>query len=461
MFIKLKTVDNSPLSVDELRRAERLLILHSQRSSFRDEIQRLETKGSILRSSRLIKLQPYLNDNVLVVGGRLTQSHFAESVKHPIILCAKSRLAYLIANDAHGGAHVGVEWTVALIRQRFWIIGLRPLVKKIKFACVVCKKLYATPPTQLMSSLPVDRVTPNVRCFELCSCDAFGPFLVKVGRSTVKRYGLIFVCLVVRAVHLEVLASLDSQSFVLAFMRFCSRRSFPTKVYSDNGRNFVGALADLRACWDKFDREMVVKSARRVNVDWVWTTPYASSHNGAWERLIRSVRRVLVTKMPVTPSLSDEMLHSIFCQVENILNSRPLSRLSDDACDLSPLTANHFLIYSENPPLSWGLFQDADRLKKGWKNVQLIVNDLWKVLVKTYLHNLQLREKWQKEKANVKVGDLVLLVDILAPRGRWPLGLIEEVFPGPDGLVRTVKVRTSLTTLLRPINKIVSLETVH
>ena len=290
LYLRGKIIDTGMITTSELQEAEVQLIRFSQICTFKPEIDQLLNDGKVKLSSKLIKLNPILKDSVLKVGGRLARSHYSDKVKYPTVLDGKSRLAYLIAFDAHGGAHVGVEWTISMIRTQFWITGLRSLVKRIKHACLVCRKLYAAAPTQQMADLPVDRITDKVRCFQIRGCDVFGPFYVKQGRVTVKRYGLIFSCLVIRAVHIELLCSLDAQSFVLAFMRFCARRSIPTRVYSDNGTNFVGGISELRSCWDKFYKQFVVVSARRVNVEWTFTTPYASHHNGAWERMIRSAR---------------------------------------------------------------------------------------------------------------------------------------------------------------------------
>ena len=174
--------------------------------------------------------------------------------------------------------------------------------------------------------------------------------------------------------------------------------------------------------------------------------------------MIRSARRILATRLPSSVNLTDEMLHTIFCEVESFLNGRPLTKLSDDPVDLIALTPNHFLLQTESPSLSWGAFSDTDALRKGWKTVQTVLADLWKRWLKSYLSNLQLRDKWHHARTNLKVGDLVLLQDNMSPRGMWPLGIIEEVFPGTDGLVRSVKVRTTAKIVVRPITKVILLE---
>ena len=89
-----------------------------------------------------------------------------------------------------------------------------------------------------MGDLPSDRVTPDKPPFSFVGVDCFGPFMVKRGRSLVKRYGVIFTCLTIRAIHIEVVQSMDTDSFVNSLRRFMARRGKPEIIRSDNGTNF-------------------------------------------------------------------------------------------------------------------------------------------------------------------------------------------------------------------------------
>lgn len=121
----------------------------------------------------------------------------------------------MIIHSFHvANGHCGVERCLVDIHQRFWVIGGRPTVKRIVYGCMVCKKLKAKPMQAKMSDLPPDRLETNLAPFTNVGIDYFGPFPVKRARTTVKRYGCIFTCLVTRAVHIEVAASLDTSSFI-------------------------------------------------------------------------------------------------------------------------------------------------------------------------------------------------------------------------------------------------------
>ena len=113
-------------------------------------------------------------------------------------------------------------------------------MKRVLRECVLCKRLKGKPGVQQMADLPSERVTPDNPPFSFVSVDCFGPFVVKRGRSQLKRYGCLFTCLTMRAIHTEKLDSVEADSFINAYMRFCARRSVPEKVRSDNGTNFVG-----------------------------------------------------------------------------------------------------------------------------------------------------------------------------------------------------------------------------
>ena len=157
--------------------------------------------------------------------------------------------------------------------------------------------------------------------------------------------------------------------------------------------------------------------------------------------------------------MNDEMLRTVMSEVQAILNSRPLTPVSSDPKDLEPLTPNHLLLLRANPNLPPGIFTKEDTYcKRRWRQVQYISDVFWKRWLKEYLPTLQLRQKWFKPRRSFAVNDLVLVTDESVHRGKWPLAKIIEVHHGRDGYVRSAKVRTSNSTLVRPITKLCFLE---
>ena len=188
-------------------------------------------------------------DDMLRVGGRiLDRAAISDCAKHPIILPAESPISSLILNGIHRSVgHRGRNSIQAEARQRFWIIRASYIIKKLLAKCVTCRRYRAKCLGQKMADLPVDRTIAGEPPFSRVGMDFFGHIEVKRGRSTVKRYGVVFTCLSIRAIHLELACSLDTDSCINAIRRFIARRGPVKVIKSDNGTNLVGAERELRA----------------------------------------------------------------------------------------------------------------------------------------------------------------------------------------------------------------------
>ena len=139
-----------------------------------------------------------------------------------------------------------------------------------------------------MAELPGARVTPGEPPFTYVGVDFFGTFYVKRGRSLEKRYGCVFTCFTIRAIHLEVTRSLDTPSFVNALKRSYSRTGQPKEISSDNGGKFVGAERDLREAIEGWNQDKIHDFLLQQKIKWRFN-PLAASHmGGVWERQIRS-----------------------------------------------------------------------------------------------------------------------------------------------------------------------------
>lgn len=267
--------------------------------------------------------------------------------------------------------------------------------------------------------------------------DYFGPFTVKRGRAFVKQYGVIFTCLSIRAVHIEIAFSLDVNSCIDAVRRFISRRG-PVKVlWWDNSTNLVGACHELQSALDSWNAGQIEQALTQHGIEWNFNPPTGSHFGGVWERLIRSVRKVLHGLLQACPrNLDDEVLMTMFCEVESILNNRPITKLSDDPSDAEALTPDHLLLLRPGPQLPPSLSQERDQYAtRRWKQVQFIADSFWRRWSREYLVLLQERQKWVKPKENVSVGDIVLLMDS-TPRSSWALGRITDVVKDNHGLER-------------------------
>ncbi|KAI0218829.1 hypothetical protein LSAT2_029491, partial [Lamellibrachia satsuma] len=306
-----------------------------------------------------------------------------------------------------------------------------------------------------MADLPADRLIPDEPPFTRVGVDYFGPIEVKRGRCTVKRYVALFTDLKVRAIHMEVVDSLTTDSCINALRRFIARRGQVKEIRSDNGTNFVGAERHLREAIDQWNQSAIHNAMLQKNVEWIFNPPAGSHHGGVWERQIRTVRniaRVLLKEQ----ILNDDCLQTFLCEIESIVNNRPITKSSDDSCDLDALTPNHLLLLKTQPNLQPGVFCKEDSYtRRRWRQVQYMADLFWKRWLREYLPLLQERQKWSTPRRNFDVGDVVLIVDDKAPRNSWPLGRVQEVVRDQKGFVRRVKIKTITSMLDRPVNKLV------
>lgn len=438
-------VSRKSLVAEELKDAERLICSHVQHQHFAKEIASPSAK-----SSPIYSLRPYLDTHrLLCVGGRTGQ--------HPIILPHDSVATMLLARHFHEISHSGIEWSLALLRERFWVVKGRKLMKRVVQKCIECKKMFAPPANQLMAELPPDRITPNLPPFTQVGIDAFGPFYVKRKRSSEKRYGCIFTCFVSRAIHLEMLESLDADAFLNAFRRFVARRGKPITVYSDNGKNFVAGEKELKHAFLCHTKGNLLKYGTNAGIRWFFNPPSAPHMGGVWERLVGVTKRVLRAVLGSATRLTDEILTTALCEAESIVNGRPLTKLSEDPNDLTPLTPNHLLLLREQDRLPPAV-SSTDSYRHRWRYIQHLANQFWARFVKEYLPELQKRSKWLEDRRNISVGEIVLVKERGLPRNLWPLGLIVTVQEGRDARVRSVIVKTKGGKFRRPIVDLVPLE---
>ena len=451
----------NPLDVKEMEHSEKAIIKAVQGRSFHDELLSLtSSRREVKKSSSITKLDPILVDGVIRVGGRLHNSPIKQEAKHPVILPKDHHISGLIIRHYHLiSGHSGVEHTLSLIRLRYWITQARVSIRRILNSCFDCSRRQASAGQQKMASLPEDRVNPSNPPFSYVGVDCFGPLEVRRGRSMVKRYGVLFTCLSIRAIHIEIVHSLDTDSFINAFRRFIARRGQPSLMRSDNGGNFVKGDKELREAIDEWNHGKIHDFLLAKDIKWIFNPPAGSHHGGVWERCIRTTRKVMKALLKEQP-LDDEGLLTLMAEVEAIINGRPITKVSDDPRDPEALTPNHLLLLRSGPTLPPGLFVKGDNYsRRRWRHVQYLADVFWRRWLREYLPALQERQKWSRVSRNFAVGDVVLLVDENLPRSSWPLGRILEVFPNQkDGLVRSVRVKTRTSVLVRPIDKIVLLE---
>ena len=355
--------------------------------------------------------------------------------------------------------HGGPSILLATLRQRFWPLRGRNLAREVVRRCTTCFRCRPKLSAQIMAPLPAVRVTP-ARPFLYSGMDYCGPFLVRPlsGRgASVKMYVSLFVCMVVKAVHIEIVSDLSAASCINAVKRVVARRGRIVELHCDNATAFVGADRELTASRNEFLQQFKGEEWRHYCLDngiKFQFIPARSPHfGGIWEAGIKSFkhhfRRIMGLK-----AFSLDHFHTVVTQVEAVLNSRPLCPLTDSPDDLAALTPGHFLV---GEPLVAIPEPDLDHINPGrlsrLQEMKKALQDLWNRWSRDYTSLLHQRPKWKQQQGNLQPGQLVLLKEPTPPL-HWPLGRIVETIPGKDGLVRVVVVKTAYGCYKRAISEV-------
>ncbi|XP_048236857.1 uncharacterized protein LOC124112069 [Haliotis rufescens] len=423
----------------DVEKAELQLYRQAQEECLPDEMKALSKGLRIASNSRLSQLSPeYDKDHhVIRVGGRLRRcDELSIDVKHPIVLDPNHNVTKLLIkkydSDLH---HYGAERLHGEIRRKFWILRGCEAIKKHQRQCHDCQKWRANPEIPLMADLPEARLRLFKPPFYSTGIDCFGPMYIKIGRHREKRYGIIFKCMTTRAVHIDILDSLDTDAFLMALRRFISRRGCPFELLSDCGTNFKGGENELCKAFEAMNSELKEKLAKN-HIRFQFNPPFAPHFGGLWEREIRSIKYGLRSILG-TESVSESVLRTVMTEVESILNSKPLGYTSSDISDTDPVTPYTLLIGRSDPALPQVVYLNEDRLtKKRFRQSQVLADHFWRKFIKEYLPNLQPRVKWTDERRNVQTDDVVLIIDPLHTRSEWKIGQVIETYAGSDGRVR-------------------------
>jgi hypothetical protein len=306
------------LTLMELRKSEDAIVKYEQEKYF--GVDPRNNKAS------LQKLDPFKDDVGLVrVGGRLARSRsLPTESKHPILLPRESVITKLIIGNIHRSlGHSGRNAMLTELRKKYWVPRAIKLIGSLISKCVPCRRYKGKMMEQKMAELPIQRLQGGEKAFASTGMDYFGPFEIKRGRSTTtKRYGVVFTCYSIRAVHIEMATSLDTSSCINAIRRFVARRGSVSYLRSDNGTNLVGAKKELARSLQEWNQDNMNAQLHQDGIEWEFNCPTASHQGGLWERMIRTIRQVLYGLMKEqTIHLDDEGLQTLFCEAESIVLS--------------------------------------------------------------------------------------------------------------------------------------------
>lgn len=427
------------LSAEEIKNAEDAVLKMVQTTSFNS-----------VNDARLKSFQPFFDAKGLIrMKTRLIMRKDTENFRCPIILPSDHPVVQRLIFDKHRKLlHCGIQTLLSNLRENYWILKGRKTIRKVLKQCAICQRFTARHSDVVAAPLPEDRIR-EASVFEITGIDFAGPLYLKDGT---KSWIVLFTCAVYRAIHLELVSSLSTDKFLLALRRFVARRGRPLTVYTDNGKSFVGANNALQ----KIDWTKVVNEENARRILWKFIPPSSPWWGGWWERLVALVKNLL-KRVLGKASLKYEEMNSLLCECESVVNLRPLTYVSEDK-ELEPLTPSMFLSEMKEYGVPDLDHLESTSLQKRHTYRIKLREDLRKRFRLEYLGLLRQNTKKIRNNKNISIGDIVLVENRNLKRIFWPFGKIIEVFPGKDGIIRLVKVKTQRGEILRPVQRLYSLE---
>ena len=444
---------------EEVEDAREYLIKDAQRAFYHEEISAMKTSEKDLcqtksaKGSKILQFNPFLDDKGIIrSNSRISKFEFYPySKRFPIVLPRQADFTKLLVAHTHVFHEhpVGNEAMKAELSNSYAILGLGTVCRSAKFNCQQCKRTTGKTATQLMAPLPSIRLEQEVRPFENVGIDYAGPFEVKMGRRIARKKVsiLIFTCLQIRAVHLEVTGGQDTNHVLNAISRFADIRGVPKTILSDNQTSFRKADKDLREWLESIDFEEIVKQTGfdfkkgRRGIKWNFNPPVSPHFGGIFETIVKSTKRALYSTIQHA-DLDEEEFRTVVSNVTGMLNERPISKVGDQE-DLIALTPNSFLFSNLGGSIFPSDHKDYSNLKERYNLVQEISTHFWKRFHKEMAQKLIPRKIWSEEKPNLTEGDVVVEMDPNLPKGAWRMLRVTKIYPGADELVRRVEVTNS------------------
>ena len=310
-----KSIENTQtlLSIGELQTAKTVILKQVQRKFFWEELKALESGHPVHCQSSLMSLHPFLEGGLIRMGGRLQHMEATFDELHPVLVKKCGVVDQLVLHVHEQMQHAGTAMvTSELRRQGVWILCSKKSVSSVLRKCRKCSRFLAGPASEQTPPYPQCRVTCR-RPFEATGMDLGGPLYLK---DNSKVWFVVFTCMSVRAIHLELVTSLSVEVFIQALQRFINRRGVQQLCISDHGTNFVAAA--------KWVRE------KNLDIKWQFVVERAPWWGGAWERVVGVVKGLLRRTLGHAV-LSWEELETVLTEVEKVVNRRPITYLWESA----------------------------------------------------------------------------------------------------------------------------------
>ena len=383
------------------------------------------------------------------IGGKFKFSNamldLSESTFCVPITDALSPIAYAIVSETHWYDpdinHEGVESTLRYAQNTAHIIGGRDLVKMIKKACAKCRILHKKGVEVAMGPVADEslNIAPPFYSSQVDICGHFNAFSPANKRATLKIWIVVFVCTATCAVDCRIMENYDTESFILAFVRFSCRFGYPKQLMPDEGSQLVKGCKDMVISFSDVSQKLYTEYGVQFK-----TCPVAA-HNvhGKVERKIQHVKRSL-EKTLNNDRLSILQWETLIQQICNSINNLPigLGNLSDSLEHLDVITPNRLILgrnNSRSPTIPLKISSDS---RKIIESNNKIFEQWFKEWLVSYVPSLVRQPKWFSTDRNVVVGDVVIFKKSEKEFEKtYQYGIVTKTFESKDGLIRTVELQ--------------------
>ena len=449
------------LSPDDYREAEKFWV-----KKVSESVLKLYEKGKLQSLRPSTNWDDSGNYRKVITSGRLGELlKIGYDVDELTVLDPSHTYTKLVLKDLHDVDHGGDDRVVWKSREKYWIPQARRIVKGIRNRCYRCKLLNKRNAQQMMAPLPSTRVLPTP-AWTYTSIDLFGPIEhVDMVRKRLKEkcWGVVFTCMVSRAVHLDLTQAYHTDALLQAIRRFMALRGAPKEFLSDQGSQMIACSKELAGIFELIDWNVIKGWCAKHTIAWKLVPPQAQHMNGVTEALIRSTKNILKQTLD-GKRLNYAETQTVLHEAAQVMNCRPLgnySRPGSDPLDGGPITPNHLLLGRATSRIPDLQFTNVSNVKR-MKFLQNCTEEFWNKWRVVVFHSLVPQYKWHRKHRNVQVNDVVLLNDDTALVGEYKLGQVHSIKTSKDGLVRCAQVRcvtrkdenVSISYLDRPVHKL-------
>ena len=360
-----------------------------------------------------------------------------------MILSPRHPVTRLILREIHEVDHKGVQHTVARSRLKYWIPRCGQIVRKIKANCFTCRLKDAVAIRQQMAPMPSFR-TKSSPVWNNSMIDLFGPIQIKDfvnQRTTRKTWAVLITCLSTRACQAYLAQSFSTDDLLLVLMKHEARNGAPSNYYSDLGSQIVGADRVMTEASINIEKEKLNKYGKKNRTRFHFGAAHHPEGQGAVERLVQEMKKSLkvLTKNYI---LSFNEMDTALAEASYLVNCRPL-QISPTLGDDGFICPNDIIMgRSDKAPVLDYILDTT--LTKRVSHIRRMSLEFWEKWCNSYYQSLVKYHKWRLKYRNCEVGDVVLVLDKEAPKGKFTLGIIDSVKVDSDGLIRKVTVKYKL-----------------